>query len=64
MEVKGTSFGQYDARQIQQVQREIARSVKPNILRDLENQDLDEETFQRILSEDLVHLSPEAQALL
>lgn len=64
MEVKGPNFGQYDARHIQQVQREIARSVKPNVLRDLENQDLDEETFQRILSEDLVHLSPEAQALL
>lgn len=64
MEVKGANFGNYDARHIQQVQREIARSVKPNVLRDLENQDLDEETFQRILSEDLVHLSPEAQALL
>ncbi len=64
MEVKGPNFGQYDARHIQQVQREIARSVKPNVLRELENQDLDEETFQRILSEDLVHLSPEAQALL
>lgn len=64
MDVRGPSFGNYDARHLTHVQREIARSVKPNLLRQLEDDDLDEEVFQRILVEDLVDLSPEARDLL
>lgn len=63
MEVRGPNFGQYDAQHIQQVQREIARSVKPNVLRQLED-DLDPESLLKLLSEDLVELSPEAREFL
>lgn len=64
MEVRGTNFSRYDAQHIGHVQREIARSVKPNLLRQLEDEDLDEQTLHRLLSEDLVDLSPEAKELL
>lgn len=63
MEIRGPNFGQYDAQYIQQVQRQLARSVKPNVLRGLEDE-LDNETLLRLLSEDLVELSPEARAFL
>lgn len=65
MDIKGPhSFGGYDAKHIAHVQREIARSVKPNLLRQLEDDDLDEAAFMRLLTEDLVDLSPEAKELL
>lgn len=64
MEVRGANFSGYDARHIGHVQREIARSVKPNLLRQLEDDDLDEQTLHRLLSEDLVDLSPEAKDML
>ncbi|MFN8606213.1 MAG: zinc-dependent peptidase [Vulcanimicrobiota bacterium] len=65
MDIKGPhSFGGYDAKHIAHVQREIARSVKPNLLRQLEDDDLDEAAFLRLLTEDLVDLSPEAKELL
>ena len=64
MEVRSTQFGRYDAQHIGHVQREIARSVKPNVLRQLENDDLSEEALERLLNEDLVELSDEAKSLL
>ena len=64
MDIKGPHFGGYDAKHIAHVQREIARSVKPNLLRQLEDDDLDENVWQRILTEDLVQLSPEAKEML
>lgn len=64
MEVRGAQFGNYDARHIGHVQREIARSVKHNLLRQLEDDDLDEAVFQQMLLEDLVDLSPEAKEYL
>ena len=65
MDIKGPhSFGGYDAKHIAHVQREIARSVKPNLLRQLEDDDLDESAFARLLQEDLVELSPEAKEML
>jgi len=64
MDIQGPRFGGYDAKHIAHVQREIARSVKPNLLKQLEDDDLDEALWQRILSEDLVDLSPEAKELL
>lgn len=65
MDIKGPhSFGGYDAKHIAHVQREIARSVKPNLLRQLEDNDMDEAAFMRLLTEDLVDLSPEAKEML
>lgn len=64
MEVRGSNFSRYDPSHIAHVQREIARSVKPNLLRQLEDDDLDESTFMRLLAEDLVQLSAEAKELL
>lgn len=65
MEVRGSnSFSRYDPKHIAHVQREIAHSVKPNVLRQLEEDDLDETEFQRLLAQDLVDLSPEAKELL
>lgn len=64
MEVRGTNFSRYDAQHIAHVQREIAHSIKPNVLRQLEDDDLSEEVFQRLLEQDLVELSPEAKSLL
>ena len=64
MDIKGPQFGGYDARHISHVQREIARSVKPNLLKQLEDDDLDDAVFQRLLIEDLVDLSPEAKEML
>lgn len=64
MEVRGSNFSKYDAQHIAHVQREIARSVKPNLLRQLEDDDLEDAVFHRLLAEDLVDLSPEAKELL
>lgn len=64
MDIKGPHFGGYDAKHIAHVQREIARSVKPNLLKQLEDDDLDEAVWLRILTEDCVDLSPEAKELL
>ena len=64
MDIKGPHFGGYDAKHIAHVQREIARSVKPNLLRQLEDDDLDEAVWQKLLIEDLVDLSPEAKEML
>ena len=64
MEVRGTNFSRYDSQHIAHVQREIAHSIKPNVLRQLEDDDLSEEVFQHLLEQDLVDLSPEAKALL
>lgn len=63
MEIRGPNFGNYDAQHIQHVQREMARSIKPNVLKQLEDE-LDGETLLRLLSEDQVNLSPEAKELL
>ncbi len=64
MEIRGPQFGRYDAQHIQQVQREIARSIKPNVLRELEEEDFDSETLFRLLTEDEISLSPEAREIL
>ena len=65
MEIRGgQNLSRFDAQHIAHVQREIAHSVKPNVLRQLEDQDLSEEAFERLLDEDLVELSPEAKELL
>ncbi len=63
MEIRGPQFSGYDAQHIQHVQREMARSVKPNVLKQLEDE-LDPEELLRLLSEDSVNLSPEARELL
>lgn len=63
MEIKGPNLGRYDPGHIGAVQREIARSVKPNVLRELET--LDEKVAAALLlTTDAVNLSPEAQAYL
>lgn len=65
MEIKGAGqFNGYNAQHIGVVQREIAHSVKPNVLRQLDEKDLTEEAFERLLAEDLVDLSPEAKEML
>ncbi|CAN0409867.1 unnamed protein product, partial [Phaeothamnion confervicola] len=65
MEIKGAGqYGGYNAQHIGVVQREIAHSVKPNVLRQLDEKDLTEEAFERLLAEDLVDLSPEAKEML
>jgi hypothetical protein len=64
MEVRATNFGLYNAQHLQHVQGEIARSVKPKVLRQLEDDDLSEEVFQKLLDNDLVELSPEAKEML
>lgn len=65
MDIRGAGgFSRYDPQHIAHVQREIARSVKPNVLRQLEDDDLDEAVFLKLLAEDLVDLSPEAKDLL
>jgi hypothetical protein len=64
MEVRATNFGLYNSQHLQHVQGEIARSVKPKVLRQLEDDDLSEEVFQKLLDNDLVELSPEAKEML
>lgn len=64
MEVRGPNHGgRYDAQHIQHVQRQIARSVKPNLLRELE-EDLDPETLLKLLTQDDIELSEEAMEYL
>lgn len=61
MEIKGPNLGRYDPGHIAAVQREIARSVKPNVLREL-----DDKVAAALLltTTDAVNLSPEAKAYL
>ncbi len=66
MEIRGNSpFNPYDPGHIRQVQRDQAKSVKPNVLKDLEQeQDLSPEQLLKLLTQDEVELSEEALALL
>lgn len=61
MEIQGPNFGRYDSGYLTAVQREVARSVKPNVLRDL-----DDDVAKALLlsTTDAVNLSPEAKAYL
>ncbi|HXE71463.1 MAG TPA: zinc-dependent peptidase [Candidatus Nitrosotenuis sp.] len=60
MEIRGPDLSSYDARHISAVHREMARSIKPNVLREL-----DEEKIRAFLTTgDTVSLSPEALAYL
>lgn len=64
MEIKGTNnFLGYNSQHIQHVQREAARSVKPNVLRQLEKESDPQELLRKLL-QDEVELSDEALALL
>ncbi len=63
MEIRGANFSGYDAAHIGQVQREIARSVKPNVLRQLEDMD-DDQKLQYLLTTDSLDLSPDAREFL
>ena len=60
-EVQSLNMGRYDASYLTAVQREIARSVKPNTLLDV-----DDDVAQALLltTADAVNLSPEAKAYL
>lgn len=60
MEIRGPNFGIYDARYLQVTQREHARSVKPNVFREVD----DSVAKALQLTQDVVALSPEAQELL
>jgi hypothetical protein len=64
MDIRGPGFGKYDAKHLTHVHSELVRKLRPNVLRQLEEDDLDESTFQKILQEDLVDLSPEAKEML
>jgi hypothetical protein len=59
MEIQKANLRSYDARYIQAIQSETARSIKPNIFRDIP-----EEVQLALWLTDLVELSPEAQLLL
>lgn len=64
MNIQGPNFGTYDAGYLQAVQREMARSVKSNILKEIGDP---EEQIALALQgdpEDIVYLSPEAKAYL
>lgn len=63
MEIRGPNFSGYDAAHIGQVQRELARSVKPNVLRQLEDLDEDQK-LQFLLTTDAIDLSPDAREFL
>ncbi|MEW6278036.1 MAG: hypothetical protein AB1758_05390 [Candidatus Eremiobacterota bacterium] len=63
MEIRGTNFQGYDGAHIQAVQRELARSVKPNVLRQLEDLD-DEQKIAFLLTTDMLDLSPDAREYL
>ncbi len=60
MDIKGLNFGRYDPGHIAAVQREVARSVKPNVLRELD----DKVAAALLLTTDAVNLSDEAKAYL
>lgn len=60
MEIKGPDLGRYDAGYIAAVHREVAKSVKPNVLRELD----DQVAVALLLTQDAVNLSPEAKAYL
>lgn len=64
MEIHGPNMGRYDAGYLTAVQREMARSVKPNVLRELG--DIEEQITKAFYSniEDLVDLSPDAKEYL
>ena len=65
MEIRGPgNFSRYDPQHLAVVQREIAHSVKPNVLKELDDKDLTEEALEKLFTEDLVNLSPEAKELL
>jgi hypothetical protein len=65
VEIRGSNQNQrFDPAHLSIVQREIARSVKPNLLRELEDKELADAELERLLNEDLVDLSPEAKELL
>ena len=59
--ISGLSMGMYDAGYLTAVQREIARSVKTNTLKDI---DEDVATALLLTTADEVNLSPEAKAYL
>ncbi|GMU51121.1 MAG: hypothetical protein AMXMBFR33_02670 [Candidatus Xenobia bacterium] len=63
MEIRGPNFQGYDAAHIGAVQRELARSVKPNVLRQLETLD-DEQKLHYLLTTDTLDLSPDAREYL
>lgn len=63
MEIRGANFSGYDAAHIGQVQRELARSVKPNVLRQLEDLD-DDQKLHYLLTTDSLDLSPDAREFL
>lgn len=64
MEIRGANFDRFNSQHLTYVQGELARSIKPKVLRQLEDDELSDEIFQRLLDEDLVELSPEAKQLL
>ncbi|MGN0013607.1 MAG: zinc-dependent peptidase [Candidatus Bruticola sp.] len=64
MEIRGPNLGTYDAGYLQAVQREMARSVKSNILKEVG--DIEDQVALALQGnlEDSVTLSPEAKAYL
>ncbi|MGM9998671.1 MAG: zinc-dependent peptidase [Candidatus Bruticola sp.] len=64
MEIRGPNLGTYDAGYLQAVQREMARSVKSNILKEVG--DIEDQVALALQGnlEDIVTLSPEAKAYL
>lgn len=68
--INGPNFGRYDAKYLSVTQRQLARSVAPNVLRDLKNkyeldlEDLDVEELLALLTQDELELSEEAMDLL
>ncbi|MFP4498743.1 MAG: zinc-dependent peptidase [Vulcanimicrobiota bacterium] len=60
MEIRGANFGMYDANYLKVTSREHAKSVKPNVFREVD--DSVNKALQ--LTQDVVALSPEARELL
>ena len=59
MKIDGPNFFNYDPQHLQIVQREIARSIKPQVFKDM-----DDSVAMALLFSDAVELSPEAKMLL
>lgn len=60
MEIQGPGFGIYDSKYLQVSQRDTARSVKPNVFREVD----DSVANALQLTQDVVALSPEAKELM
>ncbi|MCR5662716.1 MAG: zinc-dependent peptidase [bacterium] len=64
MEIHGPNMGRYDAGYLTAVQREMARSVRPVTLKEIDELDAETQKALLLATTDTVKLSPEAKAYL